>query len=172
MVHTKIKINPLVRILNDLSLEIFSHLGGLNFDEKDFQLALGYELQKKGIDYLRETHIELYYKDIPVKLGAPDFFLSSEKPPTIIEVKLGEGIANANRQQLRMYLLSIQKNPKSVLKKVKNGILINFLKEDPTTFEEVGTVRKKELFKVEVERFTIDKDGKLQRLDVLKSGKV
>ena len=172
MVHTKIKINPLVRILSDLSLEIFSHLGGLNFDEKDFQLALGYELQKKGIEYLRETHIELYYKDIPVKLGAPDFFLSSEKPPTIIEVKLGAGIANANRQQLRMYLLSIQKNPKSVLKKVKNGILINFLKEDPTTFEEVGTVRKKELFKVEVERFTIDKDGKLQRLDVLKSGKV
>ena len=98
--------------------------------------------------------------------------MSSEKPPTIVEVKLGAGIANANRQQLRMYLLSIQKNPKSVLKKVKNGILINFLKEDPTTFEEVGTVRKKELFTVEVERFTIDKDGKLQRLDVLKSGKV
>ena len=66
----------------------FSPLSGLNFDEKDFQLALGYELQKKGIDYLRETHIELYYKDIPVKLGAP-VFLSSEKPPTIIEVKLG-----------------------------------------------------------------------------------
>ena len=69
--------NKLVKLLETLSLEIFDHLGGLNFDEKDFQLALGYELEKKGIEYLRETHIELFYKDIPLKL-APDFFLSSE----------------------------------------------------------------------------------------------
>ena len=81
--------NKLVKLLTDLSMDIFDHLGGLNFDEKDFQLALGYELDKKGIEYLRETHIELYYKDVPLKLGAPDFFLSAEKPPTIIEVKLG-----------------------------------------------------------------------------------
>ena len=166
------KVNTLVKSLGDLSLEVFEHMGGMNFDEKDFQLALGYELEKKGIEYLRETHIELYYKDIPLKLGAPDFFLSSEKPPTIIEVKLGAGLANANRQQLRMYLLSIKRNPKSVLKKVRHGILINFLKEDPTTYEETPSVRKKDLFKVEVERFTIDDDDKLRRLDVLKSGKV
>ena len=164
--------NKLVKLLETLSLEIFDHLGGLNFDEKDFQLALGYELDKKGIEYLRETHIELYYKDIPLKLGAPDFFLSSGKPPTIIEVKLGASLANANRQQLRMYLLSIKRNPKSVLKKVRHGILINFLKEDPTTYEEVPSMRKKDLFKVEVERFTLDHNDKLQRLDSLKSGKV
>ena len=164
--------NKLVKLLETLSLEIFDHLGGLNFDEKDFQLALGYELDKKGIEYLRETHIELYYKDIPLKLGAPDFFLSAEKPPTIIEVKLGASLANANRQQLRMYLLSIKRNPKSVLKKVKHGILLNFLKEDPTTYEEIPSVRKKDLFKVEIERFTLDHDDKLKKLDALKSGKV
>ena len=133
---------------------------------------MGYELDKKGIEYLRETHIELYYKDIPLKLGAPDFFLSAEKPPTIIEVKLGASLANANRQQLRMYLLSIKRNPKSVLKKVKHGILLNFLKEDPTTYEEIPSVRKKDLFKVEIERFTLDHDDKLKKLDALKSGKV
>ncbi len=164
--------NKLVKLLANLSLEIFDHLGAMNFDEKDFQLALGYELEKVGIEYLRETHIELYYKDVPLKLGAPDFFLSSERPPTIIEVKLGAGLANANRQQLRMYLLSIKRNPKSVLKKVNHGILINFLKEDPTTYEEVASTRKKDLFKVEVERFTIDGNDKLQRLDTLKVGKV
>ena len=164
--------NKLVKLLANLSLEIFDHLGAMNFDEKDFQLALGYELEKVGIEYLRETHIELYYKDVPLKLGAPDFFLSSERPPTIIEVKLGAGLANANRQQLRMYLLSIKRNPKSVLKKVNHGILINFLKEDPTTYEEVASTRKKDLFKVEVERFTIDGNDKLQRLDTLKVGKI
>ena len=59
-----------------------------------------------------------------------------------------------------------------MLKKVKHGILINFLKEDPTTYEEVPSMRKKDLFKVEVEQFTLDHNGKLQRLDALKSGKV
>ena len=67
------KLNKL-EIIGNLCLEVYSHLGGLNFDEKDFQLALGHELTKKGIEYLRETHIELYYKDIPIKLGAPDFY--------------------------------------------------------------------------------------------------
>ena len=27
-----------------ISKEVYLHMGGLNFDEKDFQLALGYEL--------------------------------------------------------------------------------------------------------------------------------
>lgn len=166
------KTNPLVKALGDLSMDVFSELGGLNFDEKDFQVALGYELSKKGIDYLRETHIELYYKDVPLKLGAPDFFLNAEKPPTIIEVKLGAGIANANRQQLKMYLISIKRNPKSVLKKVSHGILVNFLKEDPTTFEEAEVSRKKTFFKVEIDRFTLDDKDVLKRLDKLKLGEV
>ena len=51
-------------------------MGGLNFDEKDFQLALGYELDKSKIDYMREISLEIFYKDIPVKLGSPDFFLN------------------------------------------------------------------------------------------------
>ena len=95
-----------------MCLEVYDHLGGLNFDEKDFQLALGHELTKKGIEYLRETHIELYYKDIPIKLGAPDFYLSKDSQPTIIEIKLGASISNSNRQQLKMYLVSIKRNLK------------------------------------------------------------
>ncbi|MDC0549657.1 GxxExxY protein, partial [Alphaproteobacteria bacterium] len=124
-----------LKILGDICLEIYDHLGGLNFDERDFQIALGYEFTKKGIEYLRETHIELYYKDIPIKLGAPDFYLNKESPPTIIEIKLGASITNSNRQQLKMYLLSIKRNPKSVIKNVRVGMLINFLKEDPYTYK-------------------------------------
>ena len=124
-------MNKLIKTLGKISLDIYGEMGGLNFDEKDFQIALGHELGLKKIEYLRETHIELYYKDIPIKLGAPDFFLSNEKPQTIIEIKLGSSLANANRQQLKMYLISIKRNPKSVLKNVKNGILLNFLKENP-----------------------------------------
>ena len=122
-------MSKLLKTLGKISLDVYEEMGGLNFDEKDFQIALGHELDLKKIEYLRETHIELYYKDIPIKLGAPDFFLSNEKPQTIIEIKLGSSLANPNRQQLKMYLLSIKRNPKSVLKNVKNGILLNFLKD-------------------------------------------
>ena len=158
------------KILGDLCLEVYSQLGGLNFDEKDFQVALGYEFSKKGIEYLRETHIELYYKDIPIKLGAPDFYLNKEVPPTIIEIKLGASISNSNRQQLKMYLISIKKNPKSILKNVKNGILINFLKEDPSTYESEVIQKRKKLYKVEIEKFTLNKNNDLKLLNKLSSG--
>ena len=158
------KKNKLVEVLGNLSLDIYDQMGGLNFDEKDFQIAIGYELTSKGIEYLRETHMELYYKDIPIKLGAPDFYLNNEKPPTIIEIKLSSSLVNAHRQQLKMYLLSIKRNTKSVLKKVKNGILINFLKDNPTTHEEEESKRKKELYKVEIEMFTLDQDENLKLL--------
>ena len=161
-----------LEVFGNLCLEVYSHLGGLNFDEKDFQLALGHELTKKGIEYLRETHIELYYKDIPIKLGAPDFYLSKESPPTIIEIKLGASISNSNRQQLKMYLVSIKRNPKSILKNVKNGILINFLKEDPTTYESEAGQKKKELFKVEIEKFTLDKSNNLKLLEKILLGPI
>ena len=158
------KKNKLMEVLGNLSLEVYDQMGGLNFDEKDFQIAIGYELTSKGIEYLRETHMELYYKDIPIKLGAPDFYLNNEKPPTIIEIKLSSSLVNAHRQQLKMYLLSIKRNPKSVLKKVKNGILINFLQNNPATHEEEERTRGKELHKVEIEMFTLNMNDKLDLL--------
>lgn len=167
-----VKKEKKLKDLGDLCLEVYSHLGGLNFDEKDFQVALGYELSKKGIEYLRETHIELFYKTVPIKLGAPDFYLSKEIPPAIIEIKLGSTILNSNRQQLKMYLLSIKKNPKGVIKNVKNGILINFLKEDPTTYEIEKTQKRKEIFQVEIEKFTLDSKNNLKLLDNLFLGKI
>jgi hypothetical protein len=71
-----------------------------------------------------------------------------------------------------MYLLSIKRNPKSVLKNVKNGILINFLKEDPTTYQSVVVERKKELYKVEIEEFNLDKNDNLNLIDKLSLGAI
>jgi GxxExxY protein len=164
--------SKLLKTLSKSSMDVYDELGGLNFDEKDFQVALGYELNAKGIEYLRETHIELFYKDVPIKLGAPDFYLNKEKPATIIELKLGATIANVNRQQLKMYLLSIKKNPRSVLKNVKNGVLINFLKDNPLTFEKEEGTRKKESYKIEIEIFTLDKDNNLKLLENSYLGKI
>ncbi|MDA9143347.1 GxxExxY protein [Gammaproteobacteria bacterium] len=169
----KVKKTKLIKTLEKVCLDIYDELGGLNFDEKDFQIALGYELSSLGIEYLRETHIELYYKDIPIKLGAPDFYLNKEKPATIIEIKLGSSLDNSNRQQLKMYLLSIKRNPKSVLKNVKNGVLINFLKNNPQTFVcEDASPKKKQQYKVEIEQFTLDKEDTLKLLGSSSIGEV
>ena len=162
----------LIKLLGTSSMNVYDELGALNFDEKDFQIALGHELNLKGVEYLRETHIELFYKDIPIKLGAPDFFLNKEKPPSIIELKLGSSIVNSNRQQLKMYLLSIKKNPRSVLKNVKNGILINFLKENPLTYEKEEVKRKKDIYKIEIEVFTLDSKNNLKLLESDYLGKI
>ena len=35
-----------------ISKEVYLHMGGLNFDEKDFQLAFGYELDKSKNYYV------------------------------------------------------------------------------------------------------------------------
>ena len=41
----------------------------------------------------------------------------------------------------------------------------NFLKEDPTTYEIEPSQKRKELFKVEIEKFTLDKNNKLKLLE-------
>ncbi len=161
------KIDNFTKTLGDISLEIFDQLGGLNFDEKDFQIALGYELSKRKIDYLRETHIELYYKNLPIKLGAPDFFLNNQNPPFIIEVKLANEISHAARKQLKMYLVSIKRNPKSVIKNVNHGILLNFLKGEKVSMYDEELGKRKQLFKVQVERYILEKNENLKLLDKL-----
>ena len=61
---------------------------------KDFQVALGYEFSKV-IEYLREIHIELYYKDIQ-SVRCSWFLLKQRGTSTIIEIKLGASISNSN----------------------------------------------------------------------------
>ena len=56
--------------LAELSLEVYEHLGGVILMKKI--IKLGFEFKLNKIEYLR-AHLELYYKEIPLKLGAPDF---------------------------------------------------------------------------------------------------
>ena len=109
----------------------------------------------------------MYYKDLPIKLGAPDFFLNNEKPPVIIEVKLANEITHAARKQLKMYLVSIKRNPKSVIKNVNHGILLNFLKGEKVSMYDEELGKKKQLFKVQVERYLLEKNEHLKLLDKL-----
>ena len=153
----------MLKKITSISKEIYKYMGGLNFDEKDYQIAFGYELTKSKIDYLREISLEVYYKSIPIKLGSPDFFLNNCKPSTIVELKLSSSIQNSHRQQLKMYLVSIKRTPKSVLSNVSHGIIINFLKEDPEVVEKTKKVKKRN--KIEIEFYKINKNESLVLLE-------
>ena len=114
-----------------ISNEVFINLGGGNFTEDDFQWAFGYECDHQKIEYLREMRLEIFYKSIPIKLGAPDFVLTKTKPKSIIEIKLGQEIKNDHRQQLSQYLKSMRIRPIKTLGKIEDGFLINFYKNEP-----------------------------------------
>ena len=105
-------------------------------------------------------HVELFYKKIPIKLGAPDFFLNKKSPPTIIELKLGSCIEDSNRNQLKMYLSSIQRGNNEMLKKVRDGYIINFLKSIPLNYLDETKTKNKVLNKIEIEQFKLDSKGK------------
>ena len=51
-------MTKLIKILKKISLEVYKELGGLNFDEKEFQIALGHELGLKKIDYLLVEYLD------------------------------------------------------------------------------------------------------------------
>ncbi|SVC86580.1 uncharacterized protein METZ01_LOCUS339434 [marine metagenome] len=154
-------INELIK----LSSEVYKHLGGGTYDEKDYQKALGHEFSQKNIEYLREIHIELFYKKIPLKLGAPDFYFNKIKPPAILEVKLGSGLEEINRQQLKMYLLSISKSTNPILRNVREGYLLNFLKVEPSTEIHHEKKNKKEYYKIEVEHYRLNDNKKFKLLN-------
>ena len=59
--------------------------------------------------------------------------------------------------------MSIKKNPKSVLKDVKNGILIIFRKNNPLT--DPRATNKNLLYKVTIDVFTLDSNNELKLLD-------
>lgn len=164
-----------IDILADIAEEVYFHLGGGNYDEKDFQKALGIEFRDRQIDYLRELHVELFYKNIPLKLGAPDFFFNKFRSPAILEVKLGniaDGTRSllASRQQLRMYLDSIKKSTNPALSKVREGYLLNFLKIEPEMHTDQKMNPQKTMHKIDIEHYNWNKKQNLQCINTKKVG--
>ena len=162
-----------IDILADIAEEVYFHLGGGNYDEKDFQKALGIEFRDRQIDYLRELHVELFYKNIPLKLGAPDFFFNKFRFPAILEVKLsniadGTRSLLASRQQLRMYLSSIKKSKNPLLSKVREGYLLNFLKIEPEMHTDQKMDNQKKMHKIDIEHYNWNKKQQMQCINTKK----
>ena len=78
--------------------EVFSELGG-GFNENVHQVGLAIEFREAQIKYLRETNIEIFYKNHPVGLDTPDFILFPDEKtysisePIILECKFSDKIS-------------------------------------------------------------------------------
>ena len=102
---------------------------GAGFEERHIQTALGIELTKNNIKFLREVSIEVFYKSHPLGLFELDFLIypcMDLNEPVIIETKVRDKLNDGSRQQLKNYLRSAPLNNNETLKKVEKGILINF----------------------------------------------
>ena len=119
----------------ELAKNVYAELGG-GFSETVHQVGLSIELNKAKIHYLRETHIEIFYKGHPVALDKPDFILYPDKKqfgisePLILECKFKEKIDDDGRQQLKTYLKSVPLNSNPNLKNIKSGMILNFKKKE------------------------------------------
>lgn len=72
------QMQGLITLLEKLANEVYKTLGD-GFSEDMYQRALAFELRNKSIDYLRETNVEIFYKDQMVGLGEIDFYFPAQK---------------------------------------------------------------------------------------------
>ena len=158
------QIQGLIALLEKLANEVYSNLGD-GFSEDIYQKALAFELRNKNIDYLRETQLEIFYKDQMVMLGKVDFYFPAQKnkyfslsKPIILETKYIAGINDSARAQLRQYLMSSKKNKSKAIAQLEYGLLLNWQKDadyeterikpdNPIQIELWKYTEKKDLFK-------------------------
>ena len=143
-------------IIFKIANKIYSQLSG--FEEKYYQSALGIELRKKKIDFMREAGLELFYEDHPLGLHELDFLITpcyDLKEPLIIETKVGSTISDSHRQQLKNYLRSATKNKNFIIKNIEMGMILNFNNNEQIT----KTIKKKkEIQDIEIEIWKYNKN--------------
>ena len=115
-----------------LAEEVYGELGS-GFKEDTLQQALAIAFRTANIKYLRETHLEIFFRKESLGLFRLDFFLPAQKTkkwiledPIIIETKSAANLSNDARLQLKNYLISLPRNYSKELKNVKDGLLINW----------------------------------------------
>ena len=143
--------------IKSISNMVYDELGA-GFEERHIQTALGIELTKNNIKFLREVSIEVFYKSHPLGLFELDFLIypcMDLNEPVIIETKVRDKLNDGSRQQLKNYLRSASLNNNETLKKVEKGILINFKVQE--IFEEGVNKIPDDKTSIEIWRFKNNK---------------
>jgi GxxExxY protein len=127
-----------------LAQDVYEELGS-GFKEDTLQQALAIAFRQSNIKYLRETHLEIFFRKESLGLFRLDFLLPAQKhkkwqlkEAIIIETKSASKLNNDAHLQLKNYLISLPKNSSEELKNIKEGILLNWRNnQDPS--EETST---------------------------------
>ena len=146
-----------------LAEEVYQELGS-GFKEDTLQQGLAIAFRDSNIKYLRETHLEIFYKKESLGLFRLDFYIPAQRNkkwklvnPIIIETKSVGRLNTDSRLQLKNYLKSLLRNTSEELKYIKEGILINWNnKQDPLAIQnnpqdveiELWTLKKKKFQKI------------------------
>ena len=160
------QIKGLIALLEKLANEVYSNLGD-GFSEDIYQKALAFELRNKNIDYLRETQLEIFYKDQMVMLGKVDFYFPAQKnkyfslsKPVLLETKYVAGINDSARAQLRQYLMSSKKNKSKAIAQLEYGLLLNWQKDADY---ETERLKPESPIEIELWKYT-DKNCKFKKI--------
>ena len=106
--------NQIAAIVVDAALKIHKVLGpGLL--ESVYEAVLSFELQKRGLRFVQQRALPVYYEGVKLNVGFRIDLLVSDK--LIVEVKSVESLAPVHRKQLETYLR---------LMDLRLGLLINF----------------------------------------------
>jgi GxxExxY protein len=106
--------NQLSRIIVDSAFKIHTTLGpGLL--ESVYEATLAYELNRRGLEIIKQQAIPVVYEDVQLDVGFRADLIVNRK--VIIEIKSVDALAPVHAKQLRTYLRLTDR---------KLGILINF----------------------------------------------
>jgi GxxExxY protein len=130
--NTKKNLILLLDKVHSLATDSYRTLGP-GFKEDTFQKALAISFRHAGIHYLKETNIEVFFKNESLGVFRLDFIILPQKHdawrlsnPVIIETKVAPSIKNDARLQLKNYLLSIPLNSAPAINKATEGIILNW----------------------------------------------
>ena len=164
MRDTKEIAQKIGQFVYSLLFNVYQQLGS-GFSESVYQNAFAIELREKGLQYLREINLEIFYKGQAIGNDRPDFVILGGKIgdleikfPILIEMKVTNTITNDHRQQLKTYFLSLSQSKDKRLRNAKLGLLVKILKSEDYRFKE----KKKE--PIEIEMFYFDEIKREMRI--------
>jgi len=144
-----------------LAEQVYEELGS-GFKEDTLQQALAIAFRESNIKYLRETHLEIFFRKESLGLFRLDFLLPAQKhkkwqlkEAIIIETKSASKLNNDAHLQLKNYLISLPKNSSEELKNIKEGILLNWRNNQDPSQEESTHGTQIELWSLKKNKFKL-----------------
>ncbi len=106
-------LNDITYRINGCAMKVHNTLGN-GFQEVIYQRCLAIELQRAGLEFVREKEQKIFYENIDVGTRRADFIVENE---IVVELKALIELENVHLAQAKNYVVAYDK---------QIGLLINF----------------------------------------------